>query len=68
MLADVDFDIVAHLGFIQNIDMEQKGIYVVQAGLYCGEIGRKIAPVGLFSAPSNMDSFVDTQKVNMTAV
>ena len=63
MIADVDFDIVLHLGYVRNLDMSEKGLYILQISLLCGEIGKKIAPVGLFAAPSCLDSYVENQKV-----
>ena len=63
MIADVDYDIFSHLGFVQNVDLDQKGVYVIQVSLFCGDGGTKIAPVGLFSAPNALDSFVEEHKV-----
>ena len=73
--AELDLDIVTHLGYVKNIDLAQKGIYSIQISLFYGnEIskhvsknykseGVRIAPIGLFSAPTSLDSYVDRQKV-----
>ena len=63
MKADLDFDIVAHLGYLRNIDLLCKGIYIVQVKLYYGLNGRLIAPVGMFSSPSTVASVVQSQTV-----
>eukprot|EP01038_Epipyxis_sp_PR26KG_P010970 gene10970-14734_t len=58
MIADLDFDVVAHLGYVRNIDLLQKGLYIIQVTLHYGKEGTRIAPVGLFSAPSTLQSYV----------
>jgi hypothetical protein len=63
MKADVDFDVVAHLGCMRNVDLLHKGIYIVQARLYYGLDGKLITPVGMFSSPSYIHSHVHGQKV-----
>lgn len=65
MEASIDIELIAHLGEFRNIDLSQKGIYAVELGLYYGAVApsKKIVPVGLFSAPSTLDSYVDGQKV-----
>jgi hypothetical protein len=65
MRADLDFDVVAQLGYVQNIDTYQKGLYKIQISLYYGKNGVKVAPVGLFSAPSVLNSNVRHQQVFM---
>lgn len=63
MKADLDFDIVAHLGFVRNVDLLNKGIYVVQIRLYYEVEGKLVAPVGMFSSPSSVGSEVQSQEV-----
>lgn len=63
VLADLDFDIVVHLGFLRNIDLLSKGVYAVQIKLYYGLDGNLIAPVGMFSSPSTICSSVQGQTV-----
>ncbi len=64
---DLDFDVVVHFGHLENVDMSQTGIYIVQVSLFYGEDGIKIAPIGVFSAPSTLESHIDTQKVVVAA-
>ena len=86
MEADIDFDVIAHLGHIKNIDVQSRGyfyagfhdsmfsmltfyacirLYFVRLTLLYGDNEQKIAPIGLFSAPSRLDSFVAQQRVRM---
>ena len=83
--AELDFDIVAHLGFVKNIDLAQKGIYSIQISLsYGNELqknnshnnkknqkaseGIRISPIGLFSSPTSVDSYVDSQMVKKNII
>lgn len=61
--ADLDFDIVAHLGYVKNVDLLTKGIYMVQIKLFYGMNGKSVAPVGMFSSPSTLKSEVQGQTV-----
>ena len=86
MQADIDFDIIAHLGYFRNVAMSLRGyvqikwlqqcyhmllfcvflfycyrVYFIQVSLYYGDV--KISPVGMFSAPSALDSNVGKLKV-----
>lgn len=58
-----DIDIVLHLGYFQNVDLLSRGLYKINASLYYGQQRTKIGPVGLFAAPSCLDSFVGGQRV-----
>jgi hypothetical protein len=61
--ANIDLDILCHLGFVKNIDLSNRGIFYIQVSLIYGEKpgveGLKISPVGLFSAPSTLDSHIN---------
>ena len=64
MEAAVDFDIIAHFGKLRNIDLSQRGIYYVQLKLFYGHDSKQLVnPVGVFSAPSTVDSFVKSMRV-----
>jgi hypothetical protein len=63
MKADLDIDFVAHLGYLRNVDLLQKGVYCVQISLKCGAQSNNIPPVGMFSSSSTLDSFVDDLRV-----
>lgn len=63
MAANLDFDLIVHLGYLENVDLSQTGIYVVQVTLMYGEDGTRIAPVGLFSAPSKLESTIGPQRI-----
>ena len=66
IVANLDFDIVAHLGYVKNVDLLTKGIYMVQIKLYYGLNGTTVAPVGMFSSPSTLRSEVQGQTVRVT--
>lgn len=80
--AELEFDIVAHLGYVKNIDLAQKGVYSIQMSLYYGnnfdkpgsrnnksqDKAVKIAPIGLFSSPTSLDSYVASQKVKLKLI
>ena len=66
--ADLDFDIVAHLGYVKNVDLLTKGIYMMQIQLFYGMNGRRVAPVGMFSSPSSLRSEVQGQTVKVILV
>ena len=63
----VDFDLMLHFGSLHNVDIYEKGIYFIQVTMKYGYDGRqKVAPVGVFSAPSMYDSFVGvSEECNM---
>ena len=65
MKADLDFDIVIHLGFVRNVDLLNKGLYVVQVRLFYGLDGKIVSPVGMFSSPSSIASDVHGQAVSV---
>lgn len=65
MNASIDIDLLAHLGEFKNVDLLQRGKYCVQVGLFYGEQKIKIIPVGIFSAPSSINSFVGEQRVRL---
>ena len=56
-------ELLLHLGFIKNIDLWQQGIYCIQISLLAGRDSTLLAPVGIFSAPSRIDSYVGTQRI-----
>ena len=56
-------ELILHLGFIKNIDLWQQGIYCIQISLLAGRDSTLLAPVGIFSAPSRIDSYVGTQRI-----
>ena len=56
-------ELLLHLGFIKNIDLWQQGIYCIQISLLAGRESTLLAPVGIFSAPSRIDSYVGTQRI-----
>ena len=90
MLADIDFDIVCHLGHVRNVAVSTRGVYFIKVALLFGKVPQvvaptslsltkspastlmhptgdpssnpkgaiKIAPVGVFSAPTSIDSTV----------
>jgi len=69
MEASVDFDIIAHFGKLKNIDLSQRGIYYIQVKLFYGHDAKQVVnPVGVFSAPSTVDSFVKSLRVMMKFV
>jgi Putative serine esterase (DUF676)/Protein FAM135 len=60
----VDYDIIVHLGTLRNVDMSSRGVYMIHLTLLYGyDMRCLISPVGIFSAPSTLDSFVDEQRV-----
>lgn len=65
MEASVDIDLVAHFGFFRNVDLLQRGIYCVQVNLKCGSQQTSVAPVGIFSSSSTLDSFVGDLRVSV---
>ena len=56
-------ELILHLGFIKNIDLWQQGVYCIQITLLAGRDTTLLAPVGIFSAPSRIDSYVGTQRI-----
>ena len=59
----IDFDLLLHFGSLKNIDIYERGIYFIQVTIKYGHDCRhKVAPVGVFSAPSTYDSFVGVSK------
>ena len=59
VLGAIDFDLMLHFGTLKNIDIYEKGIYFIQVTMKYGyDCRQKVAPVGVFSAPSMYDSFV----------
>ena len=65
IVANLDFDFVAHLGYVKNVDLLTKGIYMVQIKLFYGLNGTTVAPVGMFSSPSTLRSEVQGQTVRL---
>ena len=62
----IDFDLMLHLGSLSNIDIYEKGIYFIQVTMKYGYDDRqKVAPVGVFSAPSTYDSFVGVSSADL---
>ena len=56
-------ELCVHLGFIKNIDLWQQGVYCVQVTVLAGKRSTVLAPVGIFSAPSRIDSYVGPQRI-----
>ena len=56
-------ELCVHLGFIKNIDLWQQGVYCVQVTVLAGTRSTLLAPVGIFSAPSRIDSYVGPQRI-----
>jgi hypothetical protein len=63
MDCSIDIDLFVHLGDIINIDLLQRGIYVIEVSLFYGLEKKKIVPIGLFSSPSHLDSHVGDTKI-----
>ena len=66
MLAEIDLNVILHLGRFRNVDLPTRGIYYIEAALYCGcapvtASSVQITPIGMFSAPQTLDSFVKRQ-------
>ena len=54
----IEMDILVHLGEFMNVDLLQRGTYIVEASLLYGLEQKKILPIGLFSAPTYLESYV----------
>lgn len=63
MEADLDIDVVIHLGFLKNIDMLNRGLYNIEVTMRYSQNDQLIHPIGLFSAPSGFDCSVGDQRV-----
>ena len=61
---ECDIDVVVHLGNIRNIDMSVRGIYFFRVSLYWGAKWQVASPIGFFSAPSRLESFVRDRVVS----
>ena len=61
---ECDIDVVVHLGNIRNIDMSVRGIYFFRVSLYWGAKWQAASPIGFFSAPSRLESFVRDRVVS----
>lgn len=56
---------------LKTIDLLNRGVYYIEAQLYygCGQTSRQpVAPVGIFSCPATLDSFVDQTRVEAAPV
>ena len=59
----VRVELIIHLGFLKNIDLWTQGVYCVKISLMAGKDGTLISPIGTFSAPSHLESYVGFQRV-----
>ena len=62
---ELSCDLIVHLGSIRNIDLGCRGVYTLQISVHSCEKNVDITstPVGVFSAPGDVDSFVGDQRV-----
>ncbi len=71
MESSIDFDVVVHLGCLENIDLATRGVYYLELVLFYGKPSNykknknyiKITPVGMFSAPTTIQSNVKGQAI-----
>jgi hypothetical protein len=63
IFAEIDVEIAAHFGDFKNIDLYNKGIYAIRVTLFYGQQEKKIAPTGIFSAPSKLYSWIGDSQV-----
>ena len=73
MISNIELDVVCHLGYIKNISLLSRGAYYIQATLLHGgnditTATTKVAPIGSFSAPTTIDSYVGNQKIPISTV
>eukprot|EP01031_Cornospumella_fuschlensis_P025969 gene25969-31360_t len=58
MEASIDLDFLVHFGRFKNIDLSQKGLYRLEVVLTVNNGTKPIAPIGLFSSSSTLESNV----------
>lgn len=63
MEASIDLDFLVHFGRFKNVDLAQKGLYRLEVVLTVNNSPKPIAPIGLFSSASTLESYVDDVKV-----
>lgn len=59
---DCEFELLIHLGRIRNVDLQHRGVYVIQLRL--SHESQSYPPSGNFSAPSTLDSYVGDRWLN----
>jgi pimeloyl-ACP methyl ester carboxylesterase len=65
MEAEIDFEIVCHLGFVKNLDIASCGYYFVDVSLSHGDERNPVTPLRCFSAPSNLASVVESTPIEL---
>ena len=64
MKASLEIDLLLHLGEFFNANLLERGIYRIRVSMACGN--QRVVPVGMFTAPSTLDSFVGEQTVSQS--
>lgn len=58
----MEIDLLLHLGEFFNANLLERGVYRIRISMACGT--QRVVPVGMFTAPSTLDSFVGDQSVS----